>query len=82
MGEFLRNDDKLFRDDLPDIANNAVLKYYFQQFSFYADGYRIAADNLIKTLSYEIKSYVVRTDVPVNTVCACTKPFSPGKPEM
>ncbi|TSJ44344.1 hypothetical protein FO440_09250 [Mucilaginibacter corticis] len=48
MGDFATNNDILFRDDLPDVRNNAVLKYCFQQFSFYADGYKIAADRLIK----------------------------------
>jgi hypothetical protein len=54
MGEFLTNDDQLFRDDLSDIANNAILNYDFKQFPPYADGYRIAADVLVKSCIYQM----------------------------
>lgn len=45
--EFPRNDDKLFKQKCPDWTNNAILNYGFNNFDFYADGYRKAANVLV-----------------------------------
>lgn len=50
----LRNDDMLFRDDLPDVANNADLNHWMRNFAMYAAAYRIAADNLVYSCIYEV----------------------------
>lgn len=47
MYEFLKNDDKLFRNDLSDVVNDAIIDFHYMPFTFYADGYKIAADRLI-----------------------------------
>jgi hypothetical protein len=46
--EFPREKDELFTHQCPDWTNNAILNYGFNNFNFYADGYREAANILVK----------------------------------